>query len=214
MQDTTTALVNVWDDKEVLEQVKKTFANNLTEMEFMTFLRMGKATGLNPFLREIWAVKYGTGAAQIFIGRDGYRKVAQDHREYDYHQVDAVYSNDKFVITNGDVTHEYTLTDRGNLIGAYSIVKRKGSSKALFNFVSFKEYYNDKSPIWKDKPATMIKKVAEAQGLRGAFQGLFAGTYSDSENWKEESKISELTEQKNELENVPTLKILDIPLSK
>ena len=30
----------------------------------------------------------------------------------------------------------------------------------------------------------MIKKVAEAQGLRGSFQELFAGTYEESENWE------------------------------
>jgi len=32
----------------------------------------------------------------------------------------------------------------------------------------------------------MIKKVAEAQALRGAFQGLFAGTYDASEEWEPE----------------------------
>jgi len=30
----------------------------------------------------------------------------------------------------------------------------------------------------------MIKKVAEAQALRGAYQGLFAGTYDHSEEWE------------------------------
>ncbi len=39
--------------------------------------------------------------------------------------------------------------------------------------------------VWVGKPATMIKKVAEAQGLRASFQELFAGTYEESENWKD-----------------------------
>ena len=33
----------------------------------------------------------------------------------------------------------------------------------------------------------MIKKVAEAQALRGAFQGVFKGTYDESEQWKQET---------------------------
>jgi hypothetical protein len=55
----------------------------------------------------------------------------------------------------------------------------------MMNYVDFKEYVQSFG-VWKTKPATMIKKVAEAQGLRGAFQELFAGTYEESENWKED----------------------------
>ena len=41
-----------------------------------------------------------------------------------------------------------------------------------------------KPTLWDTKPATMIKKVAEAQGLRMAFQSQFGGTYHESENWE------------------------------
>ncbi len=182
--------LSMWEDKKFVEGVKDNFGKNLTEQEFLTLCEIGKATGLNPFLREIWAVKYGYSSANIFIGRDGYRKSAQKSKNYDYHAVDAVYENDSFSVENGEVKHSYSLKDRGKIKGAYCIVKRIKSSKPTYTFINFDEYYKgkgktDKKPtLWDTKEATMIKKVAEAQGLRMAFQEIFAGTYDESEQWE------------------------------
>ena len=172
--------LQLWKDQNKLDEVKKLFAPKLTEDEFKTFVWIGKATSLNPFLREIWAVKYQWQPASIFIGRDWYRKSAQSNKEYDYHTVDAVYSNDVFEVENWEVKHKYSITNRWDLAWAYCIVKRKWASKTMFNFVDIKEYNTNQS-VWKQKPATMIKKVAEAQWLRWTFQELFAWTYDESE---------------------------------
>lgn len=182
-QRTTAALVN-WNDPKMQMQIKETYGKNLNDAEWQLFVGLGVATGLNPFLREIWAVKYGTNAASVFIGRDGYRRSAQNHPEYEYHQVDAVYSGDTFEFTDNGVVHKYNLKERGTLLGAYCIVKRKTAQKVMMNYVELKEYVQ-KFGVWTTKPATMIKKVAEAQGLRGAFQELFAGTYEESEDWQD-----------------------------
>ncbi len=177
----------IWQEQAKLAEVKKIYGKDLTDSEFAILVQIGQATHLNPFLREIWAVKYGTNPAQIFIGRDGYRKAAQSNPDYDYHLADAVYQNDDFKIEDGEVRHTYSGKDRGALVGAYCVVKRKSSTKTMFNFVDIKEYSTGKS-LWVGKPATMIKKVAEAQGLRMAFQQLFAGTYDETEAWEEPAK--------------------------
>ena len=169
----------IWQEQTKLAEVKKIYGKELTDSEFAILVQIGQATHLNPFLREIWAVKYGTSPAQIFIGRDGYRKAAQSNPDYDYHLVDAVYQNDDFKTEDTEVRHTYSGKDRGTLVGAYCVVKRKSSTKTMFNFVDIKEYSTGKS-LWVGKPATMIKKVAEAQGLRMAFQQLFAGTYDET----------------------------------
>lgn len=195
---------NIWKDDVKLKKIREAYPT-LTAQEFETFVQIGEATGLNPFLREIWAQKYGTSQASIFIGRDGYRKVAQQNADYDYHLTDAVFSNDSFALENGEIKHSYSIKDRGVIVGAYCSVKRKNSSKAIFNYVDFKEYYlgnkdeNGKvkkrfdkfkkeyvemgETLWDTKPATMIKKVAESQCLRMVFQSVFAGTYDESEKW-------------------------------
>lgn len=171
-----------WNDPDMQAQIKETYGKNLSAQEWNLFLGLGRATGLNPFLKEIWPVKYGNAAASIFIGRDGYRRSAQTHPEYEYHSKAAVYSKDEFEIdpNEGKVKHKINLKDRGELVGAYCIVKRKSSSRPVVNYVEMKEY-NKKQSVWVEKPATMIEKVAEAQGLRGNFQELFAGTYEESE---------------------------------
>lgn len=179
--------IALWQESGKLAEVKKVFGKDLTDSEFGILVQIGQATKLNPFLKEIWAVKYGTNPAQIFIGRDGYRKTAQENPDYDYHLVDAVYENDEFSIENGEVKHKYSIRDRGALVGAYCIVKRNSSTKTMFNFVDLTEYSTKKS-LWITKPATMIKKVAEAQGLRMAFQSLFAGTYDETEAWEDDKK--------------------------
>lgn len=182
--------MTMWEDSKQLNEIRKLFAPTLTEMEFGYFVGLGKATSLNPFLREIWAVKYDKNApAQVFIGRDGYRKAAQAHSEYDYHQCDAVYENDKFEVVQGEVRHAYTLTNRGKLVGAYCVAKRHKSSRPIYVFADISEYSTGRS-VWKDKPATMIKKVAESQCLRACFQDLLGGTYGE-----EESSFVEKSEQ-------------------
>ena len=210
----------IWSNDQSLAEVKEIFAKDLTEVEFKTFIWIWKTTWLNPFLREIWAVKYWKQSASIFIWRDWYRKSAQANTEYDYHDVDAVYENDDFSVENWVVKHLYNFKNRGKLVWAYCLVKRKNASKAMFTFVDFVEYYLGnkvikdweitkeikvgqywpmKETLWDTKPATMIKKVAEAQGLRWAFQELFAGTYEESEEIIEEQKpkISENEQKKN-----------------
>lgn len=174
----------MWDDAKKLEEIRKLFAPKLSDMEFKFFVGLGKASRLNPFTREIWAVKYQDSApAQVFIGRDGYRKAAQAHSDYDFHQCDAVYENDDFDVTNGEVHHKYKLTNRGALVGAYCIAKRHKSSRPMYVFADLKEYSTGKS-LWNPqtgKPATMIKKVAESQCLRACFQDLLGGTYGEEE---------------------------------
>lgn len=215
--------IKMWDDSKQLEEIRKLFAPTLTELEFQFFVGLGKATGLNPFTREIWAVKYGKdkngkeNPAQVFIGRDGYRKAAQSHSDYDFHQADAVYENDEFEVVNGEVKHKYKLGNRGKLIGAYCISKRHKSSKPHYVFVELEEYSTGQSlwaePTWKEnsyggkfkvggKPATMIKKVAESQCLRACFQDLLGGTYGEEEmEQPQPTKIIEGSTQTERLKN-------------
>lgn len=210
-----------WNCQAQLKTLKDIYAKKATPEEFAIFVNLGKATGLNPFLKEIWLLKYGSDAASIFIARDGYRKSAQSNPNYDYHLSDAVYSKDNFRVVNGEVCHEYTLSDRGILIGAYCIVKRRSSSKPNYVFVELKEY-NKKRSTWNDIPATMIKKVAEAQCLRMAFQELFANTYHEDEytavdnspqarSSRADSKVSQLIEGK--LEKVSSVEELSDVIS-
>jgi phage recombination protein Bet len=199
--------MDMWSNEAKLAEIRRMVSPSvpLTDLEFSFLVELGRATQLNPFMREIWAVKYKQGTpASIFLGRDGYRKAAQRQPDYEYHQVNAVYSKDEFKVTNDEIQHSFGFSERGELIGAYCTVKRKSSSRYTYVMVTLKEY-NANQSLWNSKPDTMIKKVAEAQALRQAFQEVLSGTYSDAELSQEEPKTLKLvqgTTQTDKLNNL------------
>jgi phage recombination protein Bet len=199
--------MSMWEDEQKLAEIKKIFAPTLTETEFSFFIGMGKANDLNPFLREIWAIKYDAkGTAQVFIGRDGYRKSAQRNPDYKYHKVEAVYENDIFQHINGKITHTYGVANRGRLYGAYCQVFKNSIDEPISVYVPLDEYSTNKS-LWNKetgKQSTMIKKVAEAQCLRMAFQEQYAGTYSEYENFVTEDGV-ELSIKKSQASKMTSL---------
>lgn len=195
--NTTDTKLNCWENKENLIAIKNIYGKSLSDPEWNIFLEIGKSTGLNPFLREIWAVKYGNAEAQIFIGRDGYRTAAVGTPDYDGHVVGSVYENDDYSVDRGHVTHKYNMTNRGKLIGAYCSVYRKSISIPSHVFVLLSEYNTGKS-VWSGKPETMIKKVAEAQAFRMSNPSKFNGTYSEYEMWNEKQNQATMRVVKEE----------------
>lgn len=182
--------IEIWNNDKS-DKIRKLFAPDLTNEEFQFFWGLGKGLQANPFTREIWAVKYDKSKpAQVFLGRDFYRKKAQEQKDYNGHVVDAVYENDEFKVDSGIPQHSYNLKERGKLLGAYCVTYKKDQDHPFMVYVELSEYHKNQS-TWKEKPATMIKKVAEAQSLRGAFQGIFRGTYDESEMWEEGDAIPE-----------------------
>lgn len=212
-KQTETKALSVWDNKQ--NAIQEAFGKDLTPSEFTIFMEMGRALQLNPFNREIWAVKYGK-TVSIFVGRDGYRINAQRQDDYNGHEKAAIYENDSFEVKDGRIHHKFNLKNRGKIIGAWCEVYRKGIDHPFREIVDFDEYYKgylnpdgtikrkngkngwyDMKPTnWDTMPSTMIQKVAEAQALRMAYQGVFAGTYDESENWKIENEVSKQTENK------------------
>lgn len=183
--ETVNTGMTLWEEPKTLNEVRKLYASKLTDVEFYMFCEMGKSLQLNPFKKEIWAVKYGTGAAQIFIGINGYIAASHRNPDYEYHRSDAVWTNDSFEVIDGQIKHSFTPGDRGKLVGAYCIVKRRSSAMPVYTYVEFDEYSTGQS-LWKSasekgKPATMIKKVAAAQALRASFPNELNGTYIPEE---------------------------------
>lgn len=183
-----TKIDSIVNDPKQLADLKKSHCSGASELEFNCFLEMAKALDLNPFLKEIYLIKTNANApAQIFVSRDGYRTASQRNPEYDYHFTEAIYTNDTFKVTNGIVFHEYQNLVRGDLIGAYCVVKRKNSSREICCTVKLSEYNKGRSN-WLSMPEVMIRKVAESSALRMAFASQFNGTYHEYEQWDEPKK--------------------------
>jgi phage recombination protein Bet len=139
--------------------IKAMVAKDCTDTEFKLLMYLSNTYGLDPLLKQIWAVKYQGRAALIFCGRDGFLQIAHRSGQFDGMESDVI-------------------REEGQIIGAYCKVWRKDMSHPFEVRVLLAEYTTGKN-LWHDKPGVMIVKVAESQCLRRAFQ--VAGIYSQDE---------------------------------
>jgi len=151
--------------------IQQNVAKGTSATELAYFLNVCKTMTLNPFNKEVWCYKDGRGNLLIFAGRDGFLSKAQQNPLFNGIRSCEVRDNDEWSIdvANNKITHiiSKSLKDRGEIIGAYCIVFRKGGEPTI-EFADFKTY-NKGYNAWKTHPAEMIKKVAESHALKKAF---------------------------------------------
>ena len=147
-----------------VETVRKYICPTASDQEIMVFANICKKFNLNPLpaFREVYLVKYGTSPATILTGYETYLKRADRTDKY----------GGMKAFTEGSI-------EAKTLKGCVEVY-RKDWQKPLYHEVLFEEYAQKKSDgtlnrFWKDKPHTMIKKVAISQAFRLAFPDEFGG---------------------------------------
>lgn len=171
----------------------------LTDQEIMYFMAMCKARQLNPFIREVYLIKYGSTAAQIVVGKDAYQKRAIKHPQYDGMKFGIWVENKEtgeVIKRNGSIISSL----KENLLGAWCEVYRRDWKFPAMAEVNFDEYVGRKSDgtinsQWSTKKVTMIVKVAKSQALREAFTEELGGMY----------EAEELNINENDLSNEPVI---------
>jgi len=150
--------------------VKRTVAKGTTDFELAYFLNIAKSVALNPFNKEIWCYKDNRGNVLVFAGRDGFLKKAQQSPLWNGMTSSEVCANDVFEmdVAKAQITHKPNFKDRGEIIGAYAIVKPKGCELATVEWADIK-IFDKKQNTWNTHKAEMIKKVAEVHALKKAF---------------------------------------------
>lgn len=149
----------------------------LTQRDVVNFMATCKALGANPYLGDVYLVKYGSENASIMAGKNYYTRVAVSIPTYDGATAGIVCVNQA-----GEVTYRSgSLALPGDTcIGGWAEVHDKRWAHPVRAEVSMEEYNSHRS-LWKSKPLTMIRKVALVQALREAYPDRFAGTYDASE---------------------------------
>lgn len=151
--------------------IKDKYCPNATEMEFKEFVAICQMIGANPFLKEIYFIKYGKGenaTANIVFSYHYMIKKAeasglfQGFTEAEYFDPDA----DKWVKVWTDLKR-FPAACR---IGVY----RKDWPEPRYGQVLWRERFKDQSE-WKKQPIHMITKCVMVHVLRLYFSEIAAG---------------------------------------
>ena len=155
----TQSLAIDYANREVVQTLKATVAQGLNEPEFRLFVDYCKSTGLNPFKKEVWAIKAG-GRLQIMTGINGFLTIANKNPMFD--------------------GLECSVDDDENPTKAICKVYRKDRKYPSEGVAMIKEYYK-KTPIWDQMPRVMLTKVAKSIALREAFPQELGSLYAQEE---------------------------------
>jgi len=141
----TNELATVNEQK--LTTLRNTVAPGLTDAEFNLFAEIVKSTGLNPFTKEIWAIKAG-GRLQLMTGINGFLRIANSHPAFD----------------GMEVEHEW---DEKGLVACTVKVHRK-DRKFPSVATAYMQEYRKKTPVWDSMPSVMLAKCAKSLAIREA----------------------------------------------
>ena len=165
-----TQLINYQDPK-MIATLRNTVARDLTDSEFQLFAEICKSSGLNPFKREVWAIKAG-GRLQVMTGINGYLAIANNHPQFDGMEIEVEMKTDR------PVRDTWVPADRP--VKATCKVHRKDRKFPSVGVALMSEF-GKSSPIWVQMPVVMLTKVAKCIALREAFPQELNGTYSEDE---------------------------------
>ena len=168
-----------YEDKQVTATLKQTVAAGLTDAEFSLFVQFCQGTGLNPFKKEIWAIKAG-GRLQLMTGINGFRAIANNHQNYDGIEIGLIGKGGEYLPA---------AYPGGDYIGAWSKCYRKDRKIPTEGIAMLADY--DKSfGNWKTMKRVMIMKCAESVALRQAFPQQLNGLYTPDEMPQEFSEVT------------------------
>jgi phage recombination protein Bet len=143
-----------------LATLRNTIAPGLTDSEFGLFGEIVKSTGLNPFTKEIWAIKAG-GRLQLMTGINGFLRIANSHPAFDGMEVSFEWDNKTLISSTVKVYRK----------------DRRFPSVAT----AYMAEYAKATPIWKQMPTVMLSKCAKSLAIREAFIQELGGLYTAEE---------------------------------
>ena len=157
--------------------IKEYLCKTATDQEIFYFLRLCEAQKLNPFIREVYLIKFGNNPASMVVGKEALLKRAQAQAKFKGYQAGIM-----VVANDGQLVYrEGQLVITGEtLVGGWCKVYVDGWSFPVAAEVSMTEYDKGQSS-WRSMPATMIRKVALCQALREAFPDALGALYGAEE---------------------------------
>ena len=176
------------DEKKIIKA--QFFPPNATDMDMIYCMKVAETFNLNPILKQIFFVERSANIDGKWItkieplaGRDSFLTLA--HRSGKFAGIDS-----DCTIKQTAVLQDGEWVNKNELV-ATARVYRTDNERPFCAEVEYGEYVQRTkdgsiTKFWRDKPKTMLKKVAESQALRKAFD--ISGLYSVDEVGDDEPK--------------------------
>jgi phage recombination protein Bet len=155
---------------EQTQLISSTIAPGCSGDELKLFAYACQRTGLDPFSKQIYAIKRG-GKMTIQAGIDGLRAIAERTGQLD---------GSETYWCGADGAWQDVWLGNTPPAAAKTIIYRKGSAHAFIGVARFADY-NAGQGLWSKMPAAMIAKCSEALALRKAFPANLSGVYTTDE---------------------------------
>ena len=164
-----TSSITLWTPEQT-QLIATTIAPGCSQDELRLFAYACQRTGLDPFSKQIYAIKRG-GKMTIQAGIDGLRSIAERTGQLD--------GSETFWCGEDGQWADVWLSSKPPA-AAKTVIHRKGSSHPFVGVARFADY-NAGQGLWSKMPAAMIAKCSEALALRKAFPADLSGVYSTDE---------------------------------